>query len=160
MASSRSLFLDASPQHFTCWHVSGKICLSSVPPKATPYCHTLAELSVQVYTHGKFIGTQCGIHNVKAGEMMGELTLPFTICSTQESGPCTLPGQHSRVDSIDSGAGGRAGPKVIRAGELPLSLTSCSIEENGPYPSSGRHSRADPDGVGVGLYAEEESERL
>lgn len=44
--------------------------LSSVPPKATPYCHTLAELSVQVYTHGKFIGTQCGIHNVKAGEMV------------------------------------------------------------------------------------------
>lgn len=27
---------------------------------------------------------------------VGELSLPFTSCSTRESGPCTLPGPHSR----------------------------------------------------------------
>lgn len=33
-----------------------------------------------------------------------ELTFPFTSCSTQESGPCTSPRQHSRTDPIGRGS--------------------------------------------------------
>ena len=38
---------------------------------------------------------------VKAGPgvtRVRELALPHTSCSTRESGPCTLPGQHTRAD--------------------------------------------------------------
>ena len=34
-----------------------------------------------------------------------ELTLPLTSCSTKESRPCTLSGQHSRVAPVDKGTG-------------------------------------------------------
>ena len=35
----------------------------------------------------------------------GELTLPLTSCSTQESRPCTSPGEHSRAGSGDGDTG-------------------------------------------------------
>lgn len=35
----------------------------------------------------------------------GELSLNLSGYSTQESGPCTLPGHHSRVDPDERGTG-------------------------------------------------------
>lgn len=48
------------------------------------------------------------LQQVRAGpEVMraAELSLSLTGCSTQESGPCTLPGQKSRADLVAWGAG-------------------------------------------------------
>lgn len=45
------------------------------------------------------------------------LTLPLTNCSTWESGPCTLPGQHSRADPIQASMNY---PKNMSMGDLAL----------------------------------------
>lgn len=67
---------------------------------------------------------------------MGEMTLPLMGCYTQESGPCTSPGQHSRADLIDRDTGDHV-PNSSRAmwrcrsgrgrddRPLPQSLAAC-----------------------------------
>lgn len=41
----------------------------------------------------------------------GELSLPLPSCSTQESRPCTLPRQHSRVDFDSKDGMGEPSPR-------------------------------------------------
>lgn len=54
----------------------------------------------------------------------GELAPPLTSCSTQKSGPCTPPGQHSRVGPRGVDANEQAS-KVMRAGEPAPPLADC-----------------------------------
>lgn len=90
---------------------------------------------------------------------MRELTLPFTSCSTWESGPCISPGQHSKTDSVYSCASwpGEA-PCLIchrwsgqrkkaltlcclwQVGELAVPLTAHSAWQSGPCTSPGKYS--------------------
>lgn len=90
---------------------------------------------------------------------MRELTLPFTSCSTWESGPCISPGQHSKTDSVYSCASwpGEAPCLICRrwsgqrkkaltlcclwqVGELALPLTAHSTWQSGPCTSPGKYS--------------------
>ena len=53
---------------------------------------------------------------------LGELALLLTSCTTQESRPCTLPGQHSRADPGDRGTGEPALRMRAQATHLPSAM--------------------------------------
>lgn len=55
---------------------------------------------------------------------VGELVQP--LCSTWESRPCTLLGQHNIVDPAKV-IFGELAPYGMRAGELALPFTSCGV---------------------------------
>jgi len=57
---------------------------------------------------GRRAGSDYGVMRIR--ELALPLPLPLAWCNTQESRPCTSPGQHSRADS----AGGSMGEPSLR----------------------------------------------
>lgn len=54
------------------------------------------------------------------------ISAPLTICSRQESWPCTAPGQHNKAGPAGM-AKGEFLPEDLKAGELALLLDGCNI---------------------------------
>lgn len=81
----------------------------------------------------------------------GELALSFTGLSTQESGFCTLPGQHSGAGP--NGKGKDQPVPKLRMGELARPLQGWSPWESGPQALNGQHNLAGFGGMGLGELA-------
>jgi hypothetical protein len=77
----------------------------------------------------------------------GKLALPLNSCSTQESGPCTLPWQHNRANPAGVGLG--EPPKGLR-GELTLPTSGYLIGWASLRALAGEPH---PDDVGMGDLA-------